>query len=193
MNKILAPQLNVNENEVFIAEWKFKNNDFIKKGDHVASVETAKVVQEIYSEGDGYLERLFEKDEKGSTIGPSAALFTKKSSLEKSLATFTKKAEKLINEYGIKKSEFKSDSIIKENDVVEFIKKNKIKKNPEKNQDQLIILKKNDKPYHAAVYLSNLGIADLSLLGSKVTKVKDYHFDNCKCDFFRLTLWIYSV
>ena len=64
MNKILAPQLNVNENEVFIAEWKFKNNDFIKKGDHVASVETAKVVQEIYSEGDGYLERLFEKDEK---------------------------------------------------------------------------------------------------------------------------------
>ena len=29
MNKILAPQLNANENEVFIAEWKFKNNDFI--------------------------------------------------------------------------------------------------------------------------------------------------------------------
>ncbi len=64
----------------------------------------------------------------------------------------------------------------------------KNKKNPEKNQDQLIILKKNDKPYHAAVYLSNLGIADLSLLGSKVTKVEDYHFDNCKCDFFKLTL-----
>ena len=195
MNKILAPQLNANENEVFIAEWKFKNNDFIKKGDHVASVETAKVIEEIYSEGEGYLERLFEKDDKvkaGQVIGnlnkQKKKLFTKKSNPEKSLATFTKKAEILINEYDIKKNEFKSDSIIRENDVVEFIKKNKIQINTEKNQDQLIILKKNNKPYHAAVYLSNLGIVDLSLLGSKVTRVDDYHFDNCKCDFFKLSL-----
>ena len=69
-----------------------------------------------------------------------------------------------------------------------LLKKNKIQINTEKNQDQLIILKKKNKPYHAAVYLSNLGIVDLSLLGSKVTKVEDYHFDNCKCDFFKLSL-----
>ena len=195
MNKVLAPQLNANENEVFIAEWKFKNNDFIKKGDHVASVETAKVVEEIYSEGEGYLERLFEKDDKvkaGQIIGnlnkEKKKTFIKKLNTQNNIATFTKKAEKLINDYGIEKKDFKSDSIIKENDVLEFIKRNKIQINSAQNLDQLIILKKTNKPYHAAVYLSHLGIVDLSLLGSKVTKIENYHFDNCKCDFFALSL-----
>ena len=199
MNKILAPQLNANDDEVFIAEWKFENNQFIQKGDHVVSIESAKVIEEIYSEGEGYLEKLFEKNDKVRAGQVIANLNKQKKTIKKRpldsktyFASFTKKAEKLIKEYNIQKKNFKSNQIIKESDVIKFIKDNKIssKKTKEepKTKDQLIILKKENKPYHAAVYLFALGIIDLSLLGSKITKVSDYHFDDCKCDFFNISL-----
>ena len=199
MNKILAPQLNANDDEVFIAEWKFENNQFIQEGDHVVSIESAKVVEEIYSEGEGYLEKLFEKDDKVKAGQIIANLNKQKKTIIKKtfkdkiiFASFTKKAEKLIKEYNIQKKNFQSNHIIKESDVIKFIKDNKIstKKTTDepKNNDQLIILNKENKPYHAAVYLANLGIIDLSLLGSKITKASDYHFDDCKCYFFYISL-----
>ena len=55
--------------------------------------------------------------------------------------------------------------------------------------DQLIILTKDNIPYHAAIFLENFGIFDLSLLGSKVTKIiKEYNFFKCKCDFYKIKL-----
>lgn len=199
MNKILAPQLNANDDEVFIAEWKFENNQFVKKGDHVVSVESAKVVEEIYSQGEGYLEKLFDKDDKVKAGQVIANLNKQKKAITKkrlnnkiNLASFTKKAEKLIQEHNIHKENFKANQIVKENDVIKFIKDNKISQiktmEEPQNKDQLIILNKESKPYHAAVYFSNLGIIDLSLLGSKITKVGDYHFDDCKCNFFCISL-----
>ena len=50
MFNICIPQSNSNDTEVFIAEWKFKNNDLVKKGEHLFSVETSKVVEEIFAE-----------------------------------------------------------------------------------------------------------------------------------------------
>ena len=47
---------------------------------------------------------------------------------------------------------------------------------------------KENKPYHAAIYLENEGITDLSLLGSNITKVEDYNFGGCKCIFFELKM-----
>ena len=64
MYKIIIPQSNSNDDFVFISEWKFKNNDFVKKGDHVLSIETSKVVEEIVSEHDGYLEIIYNTNEK---------------------------------------------------------------------------------------------------------------------------------
>ena len=55
MYKIIIPQSNTNDTEVFIAEWKFSNNDLVKKGDHLFSIETSKLwrkyiqkIQDIY-------------------------------------------------------------------------------------------------------------------------------------------------
>ena len=56
MNKIVIPQSNTNDEYVFISEWKIDNNEFVNKGDHVLSIETSKVIEEIYSENTGYLE-----------------------------------------------------------------------------------------------------------------------------------------
>ena len=46
MHKIYIPQSNPNDEYVFLAEWKFENNQLVKKGDHLLSVETSKVVEE---------------------------------------------------------------------------------------------------------------------------------------------------
>ena len=64
MNKIIIPQSNTNDEYVFISEWKIDNNEFVNKGDHVLSIETSKVVEEIYSDNTGYLEKLFDLNSK---------------------------------------------------------------------------------------------------------------------------------
>ena len=64
MNKIIIPQSNTNDEYVFISEWKIDNNEFVNKGDHILSIETSKVVEEIYSEKTGYLEKLFDLNSK---------------------------------------------------------------------------------------------------------------------------------
>jgi hypothetical protein len=76
---------------------------------------------------------------------------------------------------------------VKEIDVLNFIDSKK-EKLFNKEFDQLIILKKENLAYHAGVYLDDLGIIDLSLLGSKVTKINEYNFANCKCDFFKINI-----
>ena len=48
MYKIFTPQSNSNDEFVFIAEWKFKNNEFVKKGDHLLSVETSNLVARTF-------------------------------------------------------------------------------------------------------------------------------------------------
>ncbi len=61
--------------------------------------------------------------------------------------------------------------------------------NSNRKFDQLIILTKDNIPYHAAIFLENFGIFDLSLLGSKVTKIiTEYNFFKCKCDFYKIKL-----
>ena len=52
--------------------------------------------------------------------------------------------------------------------------------------NQLIILEKENIPYHACVYFENYGLIDLSLLGSRTHKIKDYNFSDCTCQFFKL-------
>ena len=192
MNKIFTPQSNSNDEFVFISEWKFKNNDYINKGDHLLSVETSKVVEEIYSDYEGYLEKLYENNSKVKVGEALAVINTKKkvfssNNLQKNNTIFTEKAKKLIKEHSLNNNNFVSQKIVKEIDVLNFIDSIK-EKLPNKEFDQLIILNKENLAYHAGVYLDGLGIIDLSLLGSKVTKINEYNFANCKCDFFKINI-----
>lgn len=190
MHKIFTPQSNVNDEFVFIAEWKFKNNEFVKKGDHLLSIETSKVVEEIFSENEGYLEKLYDEKSKvkvGEVVG--VLNDNKKLNLNKNQKNkktiFTQKAKNLIQKYNLDENLFNSENIIKEKEVLDFLKKNKKESLRDEDRDQLIILFKKGEPYHAAIYIKNLGIIDLSLLGSKITKVEEYNFAGCKCNFFK--------
>ncbi len=192
MYKIFTPQSNSNDEFVFISEWKFENNDYINKGDHLLSVESSKVVEEIYSDYEGYLEKLYEINSKVKVGEALAVINSKKkvfssNNLQKNNTIFTEKAKKLIKEYSLNNNDFNSKKIVKEIDVLNFIDSMK-NKFPNKEFDQLIILNKENLAYHAGVYLDGLGIVDLSLLGSKVSKINEYNFANCKCDFFKINI-----
>ena len=197
MYKIIIPQSNSNDDFVFISEWKFKNNDFVKKGDHVLSIETSKVVEEIVSEHDGYLEIIYNTNEKLKVGEVAGYLNERKKEIKKKIDetptvenNFTNKAIKLINKHSLDKKIFKNKKTVKESDVIDYLSKSE-KKNTinEKNKDfdQLIILIKDNKPYHAAIYLKDKGVVDLSLLGSKIEKIEEYNFAGCKCDFFKIS------
>ena len=64
MIEVKVPQTNANDEEVFIAEWKFKDNDKVKKGDHIVSIESSKILEEVTAEKTGFLKILYPKDEK---------------------------------------------------------------------------------------------------------------------------------
>ena len=200
MNKIIIPQSNPNDEFVFITEWKFKNNDYIKKGDHILSIETSKVVEEIHAEVDGYLEQLFEINTKVK-VGTEVAIinFQKKDLRETNEnksgdKIFTKKAEILIKQHSINISSIKelnNNSIIRESDILKHLaNKQSESKNQKKEEklDQLIILNKNNESYHAALFFEDKGLIDLTLLGAKITNLKDYNFADCKCNFFKITI-----
>ena len=192
MYKIFTPQSNSNDEFVFISEWKFENNDYINKGDHLLSVESSKVVEEIYSDYEGYLEKLYENNSKVKVGEALVVINSKKkvlssNNLQKNNTVFTEKAKKLIKEYSLNNNDFDSKKIVKEIDVLNFIDSMK-EKLPNKEFDQLIILNKENLAYHASIYLDGLGIIDLSLLGSKVSKINEYNFANCKCDFFKINI-----
>lgn len=193
MYKIIIPKSNPNDEFVFIAEWKFDNNDFVKKGDHILSIETSKVIEEIFSENEGYLEKFYEADSK-INVGEVVGLLNKKKN-KKSVITktnkdntiFTKKAKKLLEEHQLDEKIFLNKNIVNEKDVFNYL--NSRNANLLKKKDQLIILFKSNKPYHAAIYINNMGIYDLSLLGSKLTSPQEYKFPDCKCIFFEINLF----
>ena len=56
----------------------------------------------------------------------------------------------------------------------------------EKKNFQLLIFLLENYPYHSAIYIENLGLADLSLLGSKITSEKNFDKNNYKTIFFNL-------
>lgn len=198
MYKITIPQSNSNDDFVFISEWKFKNNDFVKKGDHVLSIETSKVVEEVVSEHEGYLEILHNINEKLKVGEVAGYLNESKKEIKKKVDdvqavdnNFTNKAIKLINKHSLDKKIFKNKKTVRESDVIDYLSKNAQKNTineKKKDFDQLIILIKDNKPYHAAIYIKDIGIIDLSLLGSKIEKIEEYNFAGCKCNFYNISI-----
>jgi hypothetical protein len=190
MRNIKIPQSNSNDTEVFIAEWKFKDNDLIKKGDHLFSIETSKVVEEIFAEYSGYL-KIQSGEGSRVQVGETVGFITEKKTDTKienksneKKTIFTKKAKELLSKNNIDLKVFQRNNIVNEDMVKKYLVNFNKKKS--KFSNQLIILQKENKPYHACVYFESYGLIDLSLLGSRTHKIKDYNFGDCTCQFFKL-------
>jgi hypothetical protein len=188
ISKITVPVINSNEDEYKIVKWNFKNKDFINKGDHVVTLESTKVAEEIYSDTSGYIQILSLEGSDTKAGNCIAKIYDNKNDIhdetikpKEEKITITSKAKRLISENKLSLDIFKDKKLIKEKDVLEILQKKK-----GKNRNMLLIFFKNKKPYHAAIYIENYGIADLSLLGSRITPAKDYNFEDLKLKFFEI-------
>jgi len=193
--KIFVPQVNSNDEEYEIINWNFKNKDYVKKGQHILTIESTKVAEEIYCESEGFIEIISYKGEKvkpGALIGRilnQKADVREVSNKNEKKVVITKKANELIKKNNISIDVFFQKKLITEQDVLKVIKSSK--KNKKEKQEincMLLISFKENKPYHAGIYLNDIGIADLSLLGSRITPVEKYNTENNNFEFFKLDI-----
>ncbi len=166
MKEILAPLVSANEDLANIVEVKVKNNNFYKKGQFICTLETSKTSVDVELEEDGYVYFLMKKNEEIKS-GEILAIqsqekineqdINKYISKEKSMKkqndlTVTKKAQSLINSHKINLKDIKKDGLVKETDVIEFIKKNNkddgqnLKQKNYIELDKIMKISKVDKP-----------------------------------------------
>ena len=195
--KIYVPTINSNEEEYKIIKWNFKNKDKVKANDHLVTIESTKVAEEINSDISGYIKILYKEGQDVKAGSCIAELYKNKEDikeLEKEKnnlkLTITSKAKKLIDDNKISLENFKNLKVVKEKDVLEFIKN--LNNNVTKKKDSLIIFFKEGKPYHAAIFLEDRGIADLSLLGSRFISETKYNFDGLDLKFYDIEIKNYE-
>jgi hypothetical protein len=195
--KIYVPTINSNEEEYKIIKWNFKNKDKVKANDHLVTIESTKVAEEINSDISGYIKILYKEGQDVKAGSCIAELYENKEDikeLEKEKnnlkLTITSKAKKLIDDNKISLENFKNLKVVKEKDVLEFIKN--LNNSVTKKKDSLIIFFKEGKPYHAAIFLEDRGIADLSLLGSRFISETKYNFDGLDLKFYDIEIKNYE-
>tara|TARA_B100001029_G_C15051359_1_gene450964 strand:- start:480 stop:1385 length:906 start_codon:yes stop_codon:yes gene_type:complete len=193
ISKIIVPVINSNEDEYKIVKWNFNNREYVKKGEHIVTLESTKVAEEINSEISGYIKILYEEGQDVKAGSCIAEVYENKEEIKESIKdknnlnmTITSKAKKLIEDNKISLENFKFLKVVKEKDVLEFIKNSNSKSS--KKKDSLIIFFKEGKPYHAAIFLESRGIADLSLLGSRFISETKYNFDGLDLKFYNIQI-----
>ena len=67
--KIIVPVLGESINEATVSKWLKNEGEEVFKGEPIVEIETDKVTQELYSEHDGVLEKVFFKEEEDVKIG----------------------------------------------------------------------------------------------------------------------------
>lgn len=138
--KILAevriPHETVNDDIVIVAEWRLENGSPVRSQDVVVDIETSKAVFEIEAEADGYLQILHPQGAEvpvGELVGqimseavhskpeaPSAATLSSRATAVS--ASISKKAQRLIDEHEIDPSVFDGQGLIREVDVIKYLK-----------------------------------------------------------------------
>lgn len=127
--RIVMPRLGVNDDYIVLAQWLKKDGSEVKKGQKIAVIETTKETSEISAEQDGYLTCLV-KAGLEVKVGDDIALIEDtvaelKNDISNDLSEYkiTEKAKRIIEENDIDISIFPKDKLIKEKDVLQFVKK----------------------------------------------------------------------
>ncbi|MBB44391.1 MAG: hypothetical protein CMM44_11615 [Rhodospirillaceae bacterium] len=137
-NKIFAPQIDANSSDLKVVEIKVSNFQKVSKNDHILSLESTKVVEEIYSEFDGYIKLLVKTDDEivsGSALAlisnsqkelKSSNIEVKKLNSQKKEIQFTKKAIELIKKNNLDTALFKEKKLVNEKLVLEYLNLNNV-------------------------------------------------------------------
>lgn len=123
---INMPRLGTNDDYVTICKLLVSSGEYVKKGQPIAILETAKETQELTSPAEGYINfevEAFSELPVGSKVGAinHEKINVEQASVSKKKSTdprkYTKKALALIEKYSIDVSTLPTDHIIKESDI----------------------------------------------------------------------------
>jgi sugar O-acyltransferase (sialic acid O-acetyltransferase NeuD family) len=127
MSDIKMPRLGVNDDYVTLVTWMVKDGSWVDEGQIVASVETSKESSEVKADRAGIITfSVAEGDD--VKVGDAIAMIgegekPKKAETDTSSLHMTEKARKLVIENKIDESLLPKDRLIREKDVMPFIKK----------------------------------------------------------------------
>jgi pyruvate/2-oxoglutarate dehydrogenase complex dihydrolipoamide acyltransferase (E2) component len=138
LQELIIPQESVNDDSVVILDLHFKNGDFVKKGDIALEFETSKANVSIEVMQDGYIfyectggDEVNVGSVVAKVLDSSKITESTKTLQEKSLVAdetipvlktiFSKKAEALLIEKGLKESDFSGKDFVNEDDVLRLI------------------------------------------------------------------------
>jgi acetyltransferase-like isoleucine patch superfamily enzyme/glycine cleavage system H lipoate-binding protein len=159
---ITLAQIDVNDDELRLSQYQYKNKDFVEKDSIVLTCESSKAVMEVACPYSGYIYFFFEEDSLVEVNSIIAAVFDSVDEyehfidVEKNNALSqnednntdikaTAKAKKLALENNVDITEIKKEGIIKESDIVSFLeKRSSINKITIKNENSI---SRNQKKY----------------------------------------------
>lgn len=131
--QILMPRIGTNDDEVTLVEWLVQDGQEVKNRQELASLETTKKATELYSPASGYIHlavsagedykvdtllATIDEVQSSSSEPESAVQESKESSI-----SITRKAQQLVEQYGIDVSLLPKNRLIREKDVLALISK----------------------------------------------------------------------
>lgn len=136
--EIRVPRETVNDDVVIIASWRRDDGARVRRGECIVEIETSKAVLEVEAEADGYLQILHPRGAEvpvGELIGrllaepPAAAAPAPSQPAERAVpvggshpeTAISKKAQRLIDEYGLDPASFAGRGLIRESDVIRHL------------------------------------------------------------------------
>ncbi len=128
MHEVVMPRLGVNDDYVTLVTWLVKDGAWVEKGQEIAEIETSKESSEIKAEESGVISLMVEEGE-DIVIGKQIAIIgdgerpVAETASDAIKVRMTEKAKKIVEENHIDLSLFPVDKLIKERDVLPYVKK----------------------------------------------------------------------
>lgn len=131
--QILMPRIGTNDDEVTLVEWLVQDGQEVRNRQELASLETTKKATELYSPSSGYIHlavsagedykvgtllATIDEDQRSSLGAGAAAPESEETSIN-----ITRKAQKLVEQYGIDISLLPKHRLIREKDVLVLLSK----------------------------------------------------------------------
>ena len=131
MAYVIIPQININDKEVYLSQWKVENGSYVNEGDDLVEIETSKKIITLRAETAGYI--YYKTGNRDCPVGETIAVITPEKNAEEAKKLgdleetkerqikITEKAKKLAEENNIDITLLYHGKLIKEKDIISYI------------------------------------------------------------------------
>lgn len=137
LSEIRVPRETVNDDLVTVQSWAVKHGDRVRAQDVVVHIETSKAVLDVEAESDGYVEilhsagaevpigelvgRIHASALSGAVLSGPVGAVDAGAGVGSAGTTISKKAQALIEQYGIDPAVFDGKGLVRERDVIAYL------------------------------------------------------------------------